>query len=104
MEARHHRRIQGMPQRNQLAKLEFADIAGKKGAMMIQANLPKKNKCKLCKECFNCATYLSNLSVVTLNGKTATRYKNFHETKPCYPKHLRICEGAGTVFTGKMEK
>ena len=47
----------GMPQRNQLAKQGFADIAGKARAMMVQANLPEKNKYKLCKECFNYATY-----------------------------------------------
>ena len=48
--------------------------------------------------------YLSNLAVVTLNGKTATRYKHFHEAKPHYAKHLRICGEAGTVSTEKMEK
>ena len=37
----------GMPQRNQLAKLGFADIAGKTRAMMIQAYLPEEIKYKL---------------------------------------------------------
>ena len=58
----------GLPQRNQLAKLGFADVAGKARAMMVQANLPKEIKYMLCKECFNSAMYLSNLTVVTLNG------------------------------------
>ena len=57
----------GMPQRNQLAKLGFADVPGKARAMMVQANLSQKIKYKLCKEFFNCDMYLSNLAVVTLN-------------------------------------
>ena len=57
---------------------------------MVHANTPEEIKYKLCKECFNCATYLSNLSVVTLNGKMATKYDDFHEAKLCNAKHLRI--------------
>ena len=33
-----------MPQKNQLAKLGFADVTGKARAMMVQANLPKEIK------------------------------------------------------------
>ena len=94
----------GMLQKNQLAKLGFADIAGKARAMMIQANMPKDIKHKLCKECFNCVTYLSNLEMVTLNGEPATRYEHFHEAKPCYAKHLRIWGEAGTMSMGKKQK
>ena len=72
---------EGMPQRNQIAKLGFADITGKARAMMVQANLLEEIKYKLCKECFNGATYLSNLTVVILNCKTATSYEHFHEAK-----------------------
>ena len=93
----------GMPQRNELAELGFADVAEKARAMMVQANLPEEIKYKLCKECFNCATYLTNLTVVMLNRETATRYEHFHEAKPHYAKHLRIWGEAGTVFTGKRE-
>ena len=42
----------GMPQRNQLTKLGFADIAGKGRAMMVQTNLLEDIKYKLCKEFF----------------------------------------------------
>ena len=82
----------GKSHRNHLAELGFADIIGKARAMMVQANLPEEIKYKLCKECFNCSMYLSNLAVVTLNGKAADRYEHFHETKPIYAKHLRIWE------------
>ena len=41
---------------------------------------------------------------MTLNGKIATRYKDFHEAKPCYVKHLRIWGEAGTMSMGKMGK
>ena len=93
-----------MPHRNQLARLGFVDVPGKARAMMLQANLPEEIKYKLCKECFNCALYLSNLAVVTLNGKAATRYKHFHEAKPCYAKHLRIWGEPGTLSMGKNVK
>ena len=72
--------------------------------MMVQANLPEEIKYKLCKECFNYAMYLSNLAVVTLNGKAATRYEHFHEAKPHYAKHLRKQGVAVTVSMGKMGK
>ena len=86
------------------SKLGFAGIACKARAMMVQANLQEKIKYKVCKECFNCATNLSILAIVTLNGKTATRRKHFYEEKPCYVKHLRIWGEAGTVSTGKNRK
>ena len=82
----------------------FADIASKARAMMVHANLPVEIKYKLSKECFNCATYLSNLAVVMLNRKTATRNEYFHEAKLCYAKHLRIWGEAGTVSMGKNIK
>ena len=93
-----------MPQRNQFAELGFAGIAGKARAMMVQANLPEEIKYMLCKECFKCATYLSNLAIVTLNGKAATKYKYFHEAKPHYARRLRIWGEAGTVSIGKIGK
>ena len=94
----------GMPQRNQLAKLGFTDITGKARAMMVNSNMPEEIKYKLCKECFNCPMYLSNLAVVILNGKTATRYGHYHEAKPHYANLLRICREAGTVSMGKTGK
>ena len=46
----------------------IVDEIGMARAMMAQANLPEGLKYKLCKECFDCTAYLSNLAVVTLNG------------------------------------
>ena len=93
-----------MPQRSQLDKLDFPDITKKTRAMIVQANMPEKIKYKPCKECLNCATYLSNLAVVILNGKIATRYKHFHEAKPCNVKCLRNWGEASTVSMRKIEK
>ena len=39
----------GMPKRNQLVKLGFADVKGKARAVMVQANLPEEIKYKPCK-------------------------------------------------------
>ena len=74
-----------MSQRNKIAELGFTDIAGKARAMMVQANLTEEITYKLCKECFNYALYLSNLAVVTLNGKAATRYEYFYEANHVMP-------------------
>ena len=41
---------------------------------------------------------------MTLNGKNTISYEHFHETMPCYPKHLRIWGEAGTVSMGKNMK
>ena len=92
-----------MPQKNQLSKLRFADVTSKARAMMVQAHSLEEIKYKLCK-CFNCATCLSNLTVVKLNGKTATRYEHFHEAIPHYAKHLWIWGKAGTVSMSKNGK
>ena len=59
------------PQQNQLTELRFIDVANKARAMMVQANLSAEIKYKFCGECFNCPTYLSNLSVVTLKQRTS---------------------------------
>ena len=41
---------EGTSWENQLTELGFTDLAGKARAMMVQANLPKEVKYKLCKE------------------------------------------------------
>ena len=89
-----------MPQRNQVAELGFADVEGKARDMIVKTCLPEEIWYKLCNECFNCAIYLSNLAVMTLNGKAASMYEHFHEANPCYAKHLRIWGEAGTVLQG----
>ena len=72
--------------------------------MIVETNLPEEIKYNLCKECFNCAMYLSNLAVVKLNGQTVTRYEHFHEAKPRYAQHLRIWREAGNVSMKKNGK
>ena len=71
---------------------------------MVLANLSEEIKYKLCMECFHCAMYLSNLAVVTLNEKAATRYEHFHEAKLHYAKHFRTWGEAGKVSTRKIRK
>ena len=90
--------------KNKFGELGFVDIAGKARAMMVQSTLSKEIKSKLHKECFNYAMYLSNLVVMTLNGKRATRNEHFHEAKPCYAKQIRIWGEVCKKFIGKMEK
>ena len=80
----------GMPQRNQVAERGFTDVVDKARAMMVLANLPEEIKYKLCKECLNCAKYLSNQAAVALNVKKDTMYEHFHEAKPHDAIHFRI--------------
>ena len=61
----------------------------------------KSTQVYMCKECFNCAT---DLSILSVKGKIATRYKHFYEAKPCYAKHLIIWGEANTVSMGKNRK
>ena len=47
--------------------------------------------------------YLSNLAVVTLNGKTATRYKYFYKVKP-WEKNRKVgIRGTPMIFIGYVK-
>jgi hypothetical protein len=85
------------PQQNHLAELALAHIANSGRALMVRAHVPLKERYRLFKKAFTVATKLDGLTVITLNGKTATRYEHFGNANPEFSKHLRTWGEAGTV-------
>ena len=85
------------PQQNSLAEVGFALIANKGRALMANANVPLKIRYKVVSEAFKTATLLDGLVVVTIDGKTATRYEHWAESIPQFTQHLRTWGEAGTV-------
>ena len=65
------------PQQNHLVEIGFSTIGEKGRAMMIAANDPEDKKYKLFREAFTCATMLDWLTVIDLNGVTATRVEHW---------------------------
>jgi hypothetical protein len=64
---------------------------------MARAHLPLQTQYKFFTKAFSTATKLDGLAVITLDGKTATRYEHFGETNPAFSKHLRTWGEAGTL-------
>jgi hypothetical protein len=89
------------PQQNHLAELGFAILANCGRALMAKANLPMKVRYKVWKEAFKMATLLDGLPVITVGGKTDTRYVLWCGKNPKFSQHLKTWGEAGTV---KMHK
>jgi hypothetical protein len=82
-----------------LAELAFAIIANRGRAMMHRANVPLKIRYKVWKEAFKTATLLDDLTAITLDDVTATRYVHWNGQNPQFAEHLRTWGEAGTVTT-----
>jgi hypothetical protein len=87
------------PQQNHLAELGFAILANRGRALMARAYVPMKIRYKIWKEAFQTATLLDGLTVMTIEGKTATRYVHWGGSNPKFANHLRTWGEAGTVKT-----
>jgi hypothetical protein len=85
------------PQQNHLAELALAHIANSGRALMARAHIPLKERYRLFKKAFSVATKLDGFTVITLDGKEATRYEHFREANPAFAKHLCTWGEAGTV-------
>ena len=70
------------PQQNHLAELGFSVIANRGRAMFSKANVPRELRYGLVGYCFNNATQLDGLVIITINGVAKTRYEHFGETIP----------------------
>jgi hypothetical protein len=77
--------------------LALAHIANSGRALRTRAHVPLKERYQLFKKAFTVATKLDGLTVITLDGKTATRYEHFGDANPKFFKHLRTWGGAGLV-------
>jgi hypothetical protein len=61
-------------QQNHLAELGFTILSNRGRAMMARANVPLEVRYKIWRHAFKTATLLDGLTVITVGGKTATRY------------------------------
>jgi hypothetical protein len=77
------------PQQNHLAELGFAILSNRGRAMMAQANVPLEVRYKIWRHAFKTATLLDGLTVVTVGGKTATRFVLWAGKNPKFADHLR---------------
>ena len=85
------------PQHNHLAELAFASLANKGRALLSAANIPMSVRYKVWVKAFEHATALDGLIVVTIDGKTATRFEHWNGVLPKWVKHLKTWGESGTV-------
>ena len=84
------------PQQNSLAEVGFATIASRGRALMIAANVPVSERCRLWSEAFQAATLLDGLIPHTADGETKTKFQHWCGRNPPFAKHLRNWGEAGT--------
>jgi hypothetical protein len=58
-------------QQNNKAEKEFDGLYNRGNVMMNVANIPRLERFRVFHEVFKCVTHLDNLTLVTLDGKTA---------------------------------
>ncbi|MGL4350010.1 MAG: hypothetical protein ACRCT2_05465, partial [Plesiomonas shigelloides] len=85
------------PQQNSPAETSFTTITGRAKALLINAKVPLADRFKLFPYTAQTATKLDGLSVVTINGVTATRHKHQLGFEPGWTKYLHTWGEAGTV-------
>jgi hypothetical protein len=56
--------------------------------MLNAANIPVKQRYRIFREAFKCATHLDNLMVIEIDGKKATRYEHWGVDVPKFAQHL----------------
>jgi hypothetical protein len=87
------------PQQNHLAELGFTIILNRGRAMMAHANVPLEVRYKIWRHAFKTATLLDGLTVITVGGKTATRFVLWAGKNPKFADHLRTWGEAGSIMT-----
>ena len=85
------------PQQNSVVEKGFDTLYCRGRAMMNAANIPVRNRYRIFREAFKCATHLDNLTIIELDGKKATRYEHWGGSLPKFAKHLRTWGEAGVV-------
>jgi len=85
------------PQQNSPAETSFTTITGRAKAMFNAARIPQSMRHILFPYAAQTATKLDGLSVVTINGITATRYKHQMGFEPKWTKYLHTWGEARTV-------
>jgi len=85
------------PQQNSLVERRFATSSNRGRALLAEANVPQKERYMIGYRAMSCADKLDGLTIVEIDGKTATRYEHFYGTLPKWARHLRTWGEAGTV-------
>ena len=85
------------PQHNHKAEVGIATIANRGRALMAAANIPLDLRYQVGYKAFQMATLLDNLTPVTIEDKTMTRYEHWAGQNPGFVEHLRTWGEAGTV-------
>jgi hypothetical protein len=85
------------PQQNSLVEVGFATVSNRAKAMLSRASVPIEERYKVYIQALIMATRLDALVVITLQGKTLTRFEHFYGKLPPYLKHLHTWGEAGVV-------
>ena len=91
------------PQQNSLAEKAFDTITSRSHSQIHAAHLNEVNKYKLFKESHKCACLTDGLTVLTLNGKTQTRFEHWSGKLPAFAQHLRTWGEAGVISTRDLK-
>jgi hypothetical protein len=86
------------PQKSSIAETAFYTIACCCCAMLHHANIPEDQHVYFWNnKCFEMATKVDGLAVVTIDGITKTRYEHWFGSNPAFANHLRMWGEAGVV-------
>jgi len=85
------------PQRNHLAEVALATIAGRGRAIMSAANIPKEHRRLFWREAFQTATYMDGFVLVTIGNIRKTRFEHWEGKLPRFSEYLRRWGEAGVV-------
>ena len=87
------------PQENHLVELILALLPNKGRELMIESNVPIELRYKVFCESINTATITYLLTAITIDEKTATRFKHLFGANSAFVRFLRTWGEAGTVKT-----
>ena len=74
-------------------------MLNKDRSVLIQANVPFQNRCKVMQEAIATTTKLDGLITMSINGKIAARYEHFGLGISKFVKHLQTSGEAGVIKT-----
>ncbi len=81
-------KVRKTSQQNSIVETAFTVIAVQARSMMNVAQVPDKIRFKLWAETVMKASYLNNLTVVTINGEKKTQWEHAGHELPQWTKHL----------------
>jgi hypothetical protein len=94
------------PQQNSIAETAFYMISCRGRAMLHQANIPEDHGVYFWNKCFEMATKVDGLAVVTIDRIPKTQYEHWFGINPAFANHLPTWGEAdvGTLTTNMQPK